>query len=129
MNIISEAFLVGLYSCILFFLLQTQISNVYILLFTLGFLKHFLSYFIGIHNYYCNKKNKTATFKPVFVQSILEGLFYLTSIFVLPTSLNLKLMYIFTMSTMTYIITEKSGINKYVYSKNCVQKTPRIKHL
>ena len=54
MNFILEAVCVGLYSAVLFNLLFFFIKNEYILLFTLGFLKHFLSYYLHIQTFFCN---------------------------------------------------------------------------
>ena len=135
MNLLSESFFIGLYSCILFFLLQLQISNVYLLLFAFGFLKHFLAFYTGIHKYYCNSghscktlftDSRVASFSPIFLQSIVEGLFYLTSVFVLPGSLNSRLVYIFVMTIISHIVSDKLGIYKYYCLKNCVQKKPRL---
>ena len=120
MKILSESFFIGLYSCILFFLLQLQISNVYLLLFAFGFLKHFLAFYTGIHKYYCNSghscktlftDSRVASFSPIFLQSIVEGLFYLTSVFVLPGSLNSRLVYIFVMKLGLY---SKNLENQYL---------------
>ena len=82
MNLISEA----LFSCLLFFLLQFPISNVYVLLFAFGVIKKIIIEAIN-----CKKL-------PSIGWALFEGVFYLTSVFVLPSSLTLQLAYIFITS-------------------------------
>jgi hypothetical protein len=85
MNLISEAIL----SCLLFFLLQFPIRNVYILLFVFGALKRIL---LGS--------------PPSIGQVLFEGLFYLSSVFVLPNSLSSRIVYIFV-TTLSFGLFKK----------------------
>ena len=82
MNVITEAVL----ACLLFFLLQFPISNVYVLLFAFGVIKKII-----LEEINCKKL-------PSIGWTLFEGVFYLTSVFVLPSSLSLQLAYIFTTS-------------------------------
>jgi len=54
MNYILEAIFVGLYEMILYFIFSPFISNFYLLLLVIGFLKHFLGKFLGLQTWYCN---------------------------------------------------------------------------
>ena len=72
---IFEAFFVGIYCLVLYRILNYKNVNNYYYLFTFDFLKHYLSFYFGIHDYYCNngyacKNNKLLhlwTFKmPIF---------------------------------------------------------------
>jgi len=82
MNLFIEA----AFACLLFFLLQFPISNVYVLLFTFGALKKII-----LDAYNCKKL-------PSIGWTLFEGAFYITSAYVLPASLNWRLAYIFTTS-------------------------------
>ena len=82
MNILYEALL----GCLLFVLLQFPISNVYVLLFTFGVLKNII-----VESINCKKL-------PSLGKTLFEGAFYLTSAYVLPSSLTWRLAYIFTTS-------------------------------
>lgn len=55
MNYIIEAVLVGAYSTLLYLLYSPfdLFNNIYITLLVVGFLKHYLSYYIGLHTYFC----------------------------------------------------------------------------
>lgn len=66
MNLYLESLFVGIYCVILYFLILCLSINDHLIstkyfLFLFGFLKHFLGYFLGIHNYWCklHKNNST----------------------------------------------------------------------
>lgn len=80
MNLLLEA----AFSCLLFFLLQFEISNVFALLFTFGVLKK-----VFVTAYDCKKL-------PSLGSTLFEGAFYLTSAYILPASLCMRITYIFT---------------------------------
>ena len=81
---IVESLFIGFYSCCIYFIVH--INSFPLTLFIVGFLKHLLAYFIGLHSYYCKygsackKYNKqTAAAIPLTIligESILEGAFY-----------------------------------------------------
>lgn len=68
-------------------------SNVFVFLFVLGFLKHFMGYYLGLHTYYCKNpdstgylQNKTTSIQCIdsipftsklFMASIFEGLLFI----------------------------------------------------
>ena len=92
MIIVYESVFVGLYCLILYIILKNlninlNINiNLYYFLFIFGFLKHFLSYYFGIHDYYCNNgyacnncnnSKKVSQAKYLLLDSILEGLVFI----------------------------------------------------
>ena len=85
MLILLESFLVGLYVFLLYkFLILFQIKNLYLFLFVLGFLKHFIGYVLSIQSFYCKyghacKKYNFTTKKKDFIilESFLEGILFL----------------------------------------------------
>ena len=89
MHYFFEAIFVAFYITVLYLLLlPLKIKNILIFFFLLGFMKHFLAYFLQIHSYYCNygfqcnRHNinhvpRMAVFDNVVSQSILEGLSFL----------------------------------------------------
>lgn len=82
-----EALLVGLYTFVLYLLFQPFIKNLYLLLLVVGFSKHLLGYFLGIHTWYCNYgeacissssgKKRTASTNHLLRDSLLESLMFL----------------------------------------------------
>lgn len=134
MNFILEALFVGLYSAVLFRILFFLIKNEYILLFTLGFLKHFLSYYAGIQTFYCNygyacKKithdgvsRYTATNNTLFIESLLEGLWFLTIGTIIFSSIRKikPFIVIFMIGFFTHFLSEKMQIHKYFCKHNCI---------
>ena len=132
-NFILESIFVGLYSAILFNILFFVIKNEYVLLFTLGFLKHFLSYYIGIQTFFCNygyackKISHTnsayiATNKNLFIESLLEGLWFLTiGSFIFGFIGKLKpFIVMFFIGFFTHLLCEKIKIHKYFCLHNCI---------
>ena len=80
-----ESIFVGLYVLILYkFLRLFQIRNIYVFLFVLGFLKHFISYLLNIHTYYCKYGNACKKYNlnekkkdHILVESIGEGILFI----------------------------------------------------
>lgn len=83
MNYLLESLFVGIYCCSIYLgLSYTGITNnVYLMLFMVGFMKHFFGYFLKIHDYYCkngcddHNKNRRAKKNELMLtgESILEG--------------------------------------------------------
>ena len=78
MNLIIEAIFIGFYTSVLSLFLYSKI-NIYINLFCLGFFKHLLGYYTGLHKYYCinNGKNTNLISNIIFKNSIYEGLCFI----------------------------------------------------
>ena len=53
-KLLSESLFIGLYSCVIYLFVSftSNSSNFNLLLFTVGFLKHFLGYYLKIQDYY-----------------------------------------------------------------------------
>ena len=88
---IFEALFVGIYCLFLYTILENLNLNLskYYFLFIFGFLKHYLSYYFGIHDYYCNNgyacnnynnynnSKKISDTKYLLFDSILEGFLFI----------------------------------------------------
>ena len=82
--LIVESLFIGFYSCFIYFIVHMNLFP--LTLFIVGFLKHLLGYFIGLHSYYCKngsackKYNKRGAIVPPLTiligESIFEGAFY-----------------------------------------------------
>ena len=94
MIIIFESLFVGLYCSFLYIIISNFNLNLnkYCFLFLFGFLKHYLSYYFGIHDYYCNNgyacskcmcnsnsnnSKKISDTKYLLFDSILEGFLFI----------------------------------------------------
>jgi hypothetical protein len=132
MYLILEALFVGIYSAVLFRILFFLIKNEYSLLFTLGFLKHFLSYYVGIQSFFCNHGYACkilshsdniyiATDKNLFIESFLEGLWFLTVGTLIFNSIGKVKPFIvmFVIGFFTHLLSEKMKIHKYFCRHNC----------
>lgn len=146
MRVVVETLFVGLYSAILFRILFFFIRNKYILLFTLGFTKHILSYYLTIQTYYCNNgnacnkildKNKTyvASSSYLFVESILEGTWFLVaSLFIfyvvhllhifrfIKNETTVPTLIVFIVGVLTHILSDKLQLHTYFCKYNCMVK-------
>jgi hypothetical protein len=132
-DLIFESIFVGLYSAVLFNILFFVIKNEYALLFTLGFLKHYLSYYFGIQTFFCNhgyacKKishsNNTyiATNNNLFIESLLEALWFLTIGSIVFSSIGKVKPFIvmFFIGFFTHLLCERIKIHKYFCRHNCI---------
>ena len=132
MYLILEALFVGIYSAVLFRILFFLIKNEYSLLFTLGFFKHFLSYYVGIQSFFCNHGYACkilshsdniyiATDNNLFIESFLEGLWFLTVGTLIFNSIGKVKPFIvmFVIGFFTHLLSEKMKIHKYFCKYNC----------
>lgn len=136
MHYILEACIVGLYTCLIYSLiLPLQVSNKYFVFFIAGFTKHFCSYYLELHTYYCNngyackntatntKKISNITLGELFIQSILEGfLFIMVGILLfwyVPVLRNNKLLLFFMIGFLLHIIFEILGLHKIFCKRQC----------
>lgn len=110
-----ELIFVGIYTIILYLYLRT--NN----LFIIGFMKHLLGYFLFIHRYYCRKKCnlESALFRPVILQSIIEGIYYYFLYKLLYRYINNKLKLFFIIGFITHILAEYVGIHILFCRINC----------
>ena len=136
MNYILESFFIGIYSVIILYICRPFITNYYVLLLVVGFLKHLLGYYLYIHQYYCNygdtckkqhnsKKNYVATNYHIILDSLLESIMFLVLGSLLALILtNPKQIYIifFFIGVLLHIIAEKVGIHALFCKTNCLEK-------
>ena len=103
-NLIGEAVIVGIYSFFLFYILSP------LPIFWIGFLKHFLGYFLGLEYLYHGKKENFITNYFIF-ECIWEGIGFS------------MLFYIFMNSFITgftfHILSEYTGIHKVFIKYRC----------
>ena len=131
MIIIFEALFVGLYCLFLYTILgNLNIKlNKYYFLFIFGFLKHFLSYYFGIHDYYCNNgyacnnynnsKKKSDT-KYLLFDSILEGfIFVIVGSYILNCFSN-KYLAFFIIGVFLHLFAELFYIHKFFCKYRCI---------
>lgn len=138
-------FIIG-YSTSIFRILTLFIQNKYVIFFTLGFLKHLLSYYLQIKTYYCNDgrtcgkildKNKqyVAIDKYLFFESLLQGLWYLIASSIIYYIIHLFHMFRFiknekvgigliviSVAVMTNFIDKKLELRNYFCKYDCVEK-------
>lgn len=141
MKLIIETIFVGVYTTIIYLLLLLFTKNISIsiilLLFLLGFFKHFFGFYLGIHNYYCNngkacnhilQKNikYNSKSKLLFIESILEGIWFIIaglfsfSLFNALKNKNNQVIIIFGLASFTHILSEYFGIHNYFCKHNCI---------
>lgn len=128
MHYILEALLVGIYtatiSTVLLFSnidIHVHIPKSYnLFLFIVGFLKHFLAYYLNIHNYYCHiPPNKTAPISNLVLESLMEGfsfivIGYLMSFYLVPYLASSFFVIGFTL----HIIAELTGVHAWFCGRN-----------
>lgn len=121
MNLIIECLLIGLYTSLFSILLFFKI-NINIQLFIIGFLKHYLGYYIGIHDYYCSNKGKTKALKTKIVQdSIYEGIcFILLGKTIIIIFKQNYIMSLFITGFIFNLISEYIYLHKYFYDNRCI---------
>jgi len=82
MILFIESIFVGIYCYIIYNTINIfTIKNIYYKIFIIGFIKHFLGYYLGLHNYYCsydcNNSNSIAISNYLITDSIGEGFLFL----------------------------------------------------
>jgi hypothetical protein len=138
MIIIFESLFVGLYCLFLYTILENLNLNKYYFLFIFGFLKHYLSYYFGIHDYYCNNgyacascasctsctsdnTNKISNTKYLLFDSILEGfLFIIVGHYILKIFVNRYLGF-FVIGVFLHIFAELFFIHTYFCKHRCIE--------
>jgi hypothetical protein len=122
-EVIIEALFAAFYSLFIMIILKPFIST-QILWFCIGFSKHFIGYFIGLHTYYCkfgsackNHTGITADSTYIIPHSILEGLaFAYIGYFAKEYNPYLS---ITIAGFLIHILAELSGLHKYFCSHMC----------
>jgi hypothetical protein len=117
--LIIESLFVGFYTAIIILLYSFIIKDINLLFFVTGFTKHYLGYYLGAHDYYCQiAGNKTkSNGSNLFLESVAEG-----AAFVLAGKLiNTNEISItgFTIGFIFHILAEFLGIHAY-FLNNCI---------
>jgi len=107
LHLIGEALIVGIFSFILFTLLPTTP------IFWIGFLKHLLGYFVGLHEMYCIYHGKKGSFitKYFIGECILEGCGFIILFNIFNNS--------FITGFIFHILSEYTGIHKLFIKYRC----------
>ena len=122
MNYIIEAIFIGLYSLTVYIPINLVSKNLYTRFFFTGFFKHFLGYFLGIHNLYCKFHHleiKKVELLTLFVESILEGFLFLIGGLLLSKIDIINSFIIFIIGFVLHIIFEILGIHKTFINDRC----------
>lgn len=116
-DLIAQSIFVGIYCVFLFTILSyAKIESSYIF-FVLGFFKHFLGFFLGLHAVFCN-----CTILPkyaiLFGESILEGVAFLI-LYQIFHRLFPKIWVAFIIGFILHILAEIFGLHKWFCEKRC----------
>jgi hypothetical protein len=126
MHYILEAFFVGIYCGILYEILVNFITDYHILLFILGFFKHFMGYEAGLHGLFCkfgyscqrveNSNIKTAylDLPHLTMESVAEGFAFLTLGYLFSMFSRDRLLNVFLIGAILHIAMEITGLHKKV---------------
>jgi hypothetical protein len=132
MNYLLESILSGIYSCILYFIvneLLLHITTIHIgwLFFIVGFLKHALGYLFNIHKWYCvygnaciSYKNKNVTYTPwLWLECIGEGILYVLMGNIIGTFIPWLGIVFFVIGALLHIIFEYLTVHSYFCKYRC----------
>ena len=116
-DVIAESIFVGIYCVFLFTILSyAKIESSYFF-FVLGFFKHFLGFFLGLHAVYCNC-SILPNYSILFGESILEGFAFLI-LYHIFYRLIPKIWVAFTIGFIAHILAEIFGLHKWFCEKRC----------
>jgi hypothetical protein len=113
--LLMEAFLVGLWTVLLYVGLRTFLQG-YMLWFILGVCKHGLAGILGLHDVYCRMKGATGdTHKSLLVESVGEG-----GLFVVGHFFIKDVWYaVFLFGGMLHLLFEVIGVHAYFIKTRC----------
>jgi len=127
MHYVYEALLVGIYSCILYALVP--IRDPITALFVVGFLKHYLANWIGIHDYYCGNGNAcyphhpnakySATQLTLIAESVAEGALFVGFGSALMLLQKNKWIVYFWIGVLLHLSFELTGIHRTICIHRC----------
>ncbi len=132
-NLIFEAIFIGFFCLFIYKSIEILISfpiNIYLELFIIGFLKHFIGYLIGIQGLYCNLLKDSNDLNKYEIKSnyiiyecIMEGLIFIYFGYLLKfIKIDNKLIYYFILGFILHIFSDYFGIHKLFFIYNCVKK-------
>ena len=116
-ELIAQSIFVGIYCVCLFTILSyAKIESSYFF-FVLGFFKHFLGFFLGLHAVFCNC-SILPNYAILFGESILEGVAFLI-LYQIFHRLFSKIWVAFTIGFIAHILAEIFGLHKWFCEKRC----------
>lgn len=118
MNLIIEALFIGLYTSL--FSIIPLGNHIYLYLFIIGFLKHYLGYYIGFHDYYCNN-NKVNKNNNIIKDSIFEGIvfIFLGNLIFKLFNFN-KIISLFIIGFLFHLIAEFISLHNFFKDHRCL---------
>jgi len=131
MNYIIEALAVGIYTCLVYLFFSSFIKNFYVMLLVVGFFKHFLGHFLGLHTLYCNngeacKKVLNQNYKYIsnnhnlFIISLGEALMFLIFGITFRPFFPINKIYLyFAIGTVLHILSENFFIHSIFCKHTC----------
>jgi len=120
-QLLIEAIFIGFLNIIIYYLFSF-IDKLVIQLFTVGFIKHLISYFIGIQDYYCKiYKGEGYQSKPanIIVECLLEGLLFIYIGLLLSKIIQYRYLLFFLLGFFIHIISDFYGIHSLFLIYNC----------
>jgi len=120
-QLFTEAIFIGFLNILIYYLFFF-IDNLIIQLFTVGFIKHLISYLIGIQDYYCKiYKGNSYQSKPsnIIIECLLEGLFFIYIGLLLSKIIENRYFLFFLLGFSIHIISEVYGIHSLFLIYNC----------
>jgi len=137
MRYLLESVLVGIYSVIIYLFIQYFISSFTLSLLIVGFVKHYLGYYIGIHTLYCNygdrclklhnnNTNYISNNNFIYYYSFFDAFLYFILGYIFSILLfwyhNIKIKHIiiiFLIGLVIHILSEKLFIHYFFCITNC----------
>ncbi len=129
-KLLFESLFVGVYTCIISIFVSFLVSsNFTLLLFVVGFLKHFFGYYLKIQDYYCAtcvKGSKShVTTRNLIIESILEGGVFIILGLLLKVFIESRWILMFLLGFLLHMVAEFVGVHKYFCKNRCVvQRRP-----
>lgn len=117
--LVLEATFVGFYILSIFLILQLFIPVSMLLLFIVGFLKHFTGYLLGLHEIYCSyKSNKKSSTRHLITDSIVEGAVVTIVALLLSIIIDIRIA-IFVTGVLLHLLSEVFGIHDFFLKTRC----------
>jgi len=129
MNYLLESFFIGIYCSAIYLALSSSgiTNNIYLMLFIIGFMKHFFGYFLKIHDYYCKycrgdniKRRAKRNDMLLAGESVLEGIVFIILGSFLSIFLKSTVLLYFILGSGIHIISEKIGLHVYFCKERCI---------
>ena len=128
-KVLLESLFIGVYVCVIFFVVSYVFYSNLTLLFIVWFLKHFIGYYLKIQDYYCNScinnSKSQVSMRDLFIESILEGGVFVIFGSLLKIFIKNQFLLMFLLGFLLHIVAEFVGVHKYFCKNRCVlQRRP-----